>query len=285
MFRLIDFKIQRMSKNDTVAFLGLNRPDKANALSDEMLLELDQVLIQVGKEKNCRGLFLFGHGKHFCAGADLEWMKKSAKLNYEENKLDAEKLFQVLEKISNLDFITVCLLQGSVYGGALGLATVCDIVVAEEKTKFCLSELKLGLLPAMILPFLRQRINHGHLKALSLLAQPFDEIFAKDIGLVSFIIKENDRKNFIKKMMGSILQLSPNGIQLFKNLWKQLDCTPSHSLAERNFCVEAIAKARTSEEGQKGLQAFFDKKNPPWHFENSDLEKINLEFLEQKNEN
>ena len=168
-----DLSFHNIDSNNSIAILGLAREDSANAFNAEMMQEIVSNLDIVQKAENVRALVVHGKGKHFSAGADLGWMKKSAELSYDDNISDANNLTAMFEKLHNLPIPTVAVVCGAAFGGAVGLAACCDIVLCEKNSKICLSEVKLGLLPAVIFPYLAKRILPGQLKRLSLSARIF----------------------------------------------------------------------------------------------------------------
>ena len=249
------------SRPDVIAVVTICREDAANSFNQDVILGLTQVFLEVAKAQHVRALVLRGRGKHFSAGADLGWMKDAAKLSYEENLSDAGKLTQMFESLYQLKIPTLGLLHGSVFGGAVGLAACCDIVLADTHTKFCLSEVKLGLLPAVIYPYLAHRIHKGQLRRLSVTARLFQAEEALNNGLVDQIFDSESRSRMLREELNLILAASPQAISLLKTL--------HHTLEKDNFMQsddtgKAISKARTSAEGQAGLASFFAKQQSPW---------------------
>jgi len=244
-----------------IAVLWLARPDVANALSGAMIQELSAHFETVAGRPSCRALVLGGEGKHFCAGADLGWMKASAELTYEENIADAKKLAAMLEALSALPIPTIAVLHGAVYGGAVGLAACCDIVLAERTTRFCLSEAKIGLLPAIILPYLARRMTWGPLRRHGLSGRVFSADEAAAFGLVDVVGESQDMDPVLHTELAAILSCSPDSQAHFKSLMRE---TLEKSFAQGDYTAEAIARARVSKAGQAGLAAFFAKQPAPW---------------------
>ncbi|MCX6117091.1 MAG: enoyl-CoA hydratase-related protein [Proteobacteria bacterium] len=243
-----------------VAVLRLNRPDFANAFSATMMKEITDFVGQVERNANCRALILMGVGKHFSAGADLKWMKESAGLSYSENLKDSSQLLAMFESIANLKIPTVALVRGAAYGGAVGLIACCDYALAHEDAKFCLSEVKLGLLPAVISPYLLRKMKIGSLNRFSLTARVFNAQEAKESGLVE-IVASSDLDEKLGEEVAQLLACSPMAQGSIKVLFNHLRNT---SFQQSDETVNAIAKARTSVDGQAGLQAFFNKTSAPW---------------------
>jgi methylglutaconyl-CoA hydratase len=244
-----------------IAVLALAKSETANAFNAEMMKEITECLSNVEKSENVRALVLYGKGKHFSAGADLGWMKQSATLTYEQNIDDSHNLTNMFEKLFNLKIPTVALVKGAAFGGAVGLAACCDVVLCEKNAKICLSEVRLGLLPAVIMPYLAKRILPGQLKRLSLGAQLFRGTDALIYGLADRIFEGDEANAVLIEELNHLLVGGPYAQELLKKLHRELH---DNSYKQCNETAVAIATARTSKQGQSGLSAFFDKANSPW---------------------
>lgn len=242
-----------------IARLLFNRPDQANAFSYEMMTEISKHLAALASATDVRVLVISGLGKHFSAGADLNWMKSSAKLNYEDNVRDASKLRDMFEGIINLSIPKIAVVQGAAYGGAVGIIACCDYAIADVGAKFCLSEAKLGLVPAVIGPYLLRKMRQGTLRRLALSSQVISAPEAKDAGLVEIVTESTE--DTLKAELNALLACGPNA-QIAIN--KLFDGLRKNSFAQTEETIETIAKARTSKEGQAGLSSFFSKLQPPW---------------------
>lgn len=252
---------------DLIAILTLNVPEKANAFSGEMLELITESLGKVSQKESIRALVVNGAGKHFSAGADLSWMKASAKLGYEENIEDAKKLTAMFEALYHFPLPTIALVKGATFGGAVGLVACCDITLADEKAKFCLSEVKLGLLPAVILPYLTRRMLPGALRRLSLTARVFSGLEAKEAALVDRTFESESELEVIRDELNHILAAGPCAIKSLKALHRTVE---EKFRKQTSDTAEAIAKARIGDEAQGGLTAFFEKKSPKWVLKLSD---------------
>lgn len=262
-FEFISFSIKSISgTQDTFADLALNRPDVANAFNAKVIDELVDALEQASQVENLRFLLLSGKGKHFSAGADLEWMKSSANLSKEENIKDANKLIKLMENFDRFPLPTITVTKGAVYGGAVGLVACSDIAIATDSAKFCLSEVKLGLLPAVILPYLTRKIRYGQLRRLGLTAKVFDAQEALEYGLVQNVCSQDQLNATIQSEVKNILSCSPKAQKELKELQHYI-LTDSTRQSERT--AQTIANMRVSKEAQAGLGAFFSKKAMPWH--------------------
>lgn len=249
---------------DQIAILSLNRPTFANAFNSDMIIEITDSIEKVSKNRNCRLLIIRGHGKHFSGGADLNWMKESAKLSYQGNIDDAKTLSNMFIQLDMLDIPSIAVVQGAAFGGAVGLAACCDFVIASENSRFCLSEVKLGLIPAVILPYLLRKVPLGALKRLSLTASLIQGPEALRMGLVESCVKESELDQEIRKVINELLAAGPEAHKNLKTLFRSLAVKIDH---ENELTAQAIAAARSGKEGQHGLSSFFRKENPSWKSE------------------
>ena len=252
-------KFTALDGGDEIATLLLNRPSQANAFSAQMMDEITMHLLSLKERAGLRALVITGAGKHFSAGADLEWMRSSAKLSFDENIKDATRLRSMFEALVGLSIPKIAAIKGAVYGGAVGLVACCDFAVALESAKFCLSETKLGLLPAVIAPYLARKMRPGQLRRAALTARVFDAHEAKDIGLVEVVASDLDAA--VLTEMNALLACGPAAQKSVNELFETLR---DRSNVQCDETVQAIAKARTGSEGQAGLAAFFEKSVPMW---------------------
>ena len=266
----LEFKNLANSNNEKVAWLLLSREEAANSFNAEMMKGITDSLQSLSQRKDVRALVIMGRGKHFSAGADLTWMKESAQLNYDENIKDAERLTKMFEGLYNLPIPTIGVLHGAVFGGAVGLTACCDIVLAEHDSKFCLSEVRLGLLPAVIYPYLAKRIHLGQLKRLSLTGRVFNGEEALDVGLVDRVFTMTGRDQVVLEELNLILSAGPEATRALKSLHLELE---KDSFQQSQKTAIAIAKARTSPEGQAGLSSYFKKEGAPWSVKIDDVWK------------
>ena len=244
-----------------VAVLLLNRPERANAFNEDMMESIRSELESVAKNERCRALVLKAEGKHFSAGADLNWMKDSASLTEAENRKDAALLSSMFESLANLPLPTIAHVKGSAFGGAVGLAACCDITVAETSARFCLSEAKLGLLPAVILPYLARRMRIGDLQRYALTASIFEAHAAMSAGLIDIVLEPEQINGQMTDLLNQILQCSPDAQRRLKSLLRKLR---SKHFSQCSDTVDAIAELRAGASGQAGLTSFFEKQPAPW---------------------
>ena len=241
------------------AVLTLARPDQANAFSAIMMDEIIQHCADLKTKSDLRALIITGEGKHFSAGADLDWMKSSAQLTFEENVRDAARLTGMFEALIAVNAPKIAAIKGAVYGGAVGLVACCDFAVADTNAKFCLSEAKLGLLPAVISPYLARKMNPGQLRRAALTARVMKAAEAKEYGLVEVVT--DDLKASLLAEINAILGCAPHAQMAINKLFDHLR---ANSLRQCDETLQAIAAARTGSEGQAGLKSFFDKTSQPW---------------------
>jgi methylglutaconyl-CoA hydratase len=255
------FKPLAYETPDVVAVLTLSRPEAANAFNASVISELTTQFARVAGRSDVRCLVVRGSGKHFSAGADLQWMRSAANLSYADNLADAGRLSAMFESLAHLKVPTLALVNGSAFGGAVGLIAACDIAVAASDAKFALSEVKLGILPAVILPYLARRLKPSSLRRFALTGRPFSASEALDCGLIARVVPSDDLEYAGREELAAILAGSPFAQAEFKNLHSQLAQT---NFAQGKETAESIARLRTSQSGQDGLAAFFDKKPAPW---------------------
>lgn len=247
-----------------IAFITLNRAEKRNSFDEIMIASLNDIFQTLKGADNVRIVFIKGAGHTFCAGADLEWMKRQARHDLEDNEKDAFDLAQMLNNLYNLPQVTVALVEGGAYGGGLGLIACCDYAIATEKSHFCFSETRIGLVPATISPYVIEAIGVKNARALFTLAMPFDAHQAKDMGLIQEIaLDASDLAKREERLADLAFCASPNAIAKTKetiNLVKN-HAIDNHIMKET---AKIIAHARASDDGKEGLNAFLEKRKPSW---------------------
>ena len=249
--------------NRGVATVTLNNPDKHNAFDDSIIALLTKVFNQIAEREDIHMVVLASNGKSFSAGADLGWMKRMASYSYEDNLKDANALADMLKALNFLPQPTIGKIQGAAFGGAVGLASCCDIVIAATKASFCLSEVKLGLIPATISPYV---VNAMGLKACRRYFQTAERFFADkamQLGLVDEVVEPQELAASVENMISTILANGPMAVRHAKQLAFDVAYQEINSDLMRDTS-ERIASIRVSEEGQEGLTAFFEKRSPSW---------------------
>lgn len=246
-----------------IATVTLNNPDKHNAFDDDIIKQLTDIFNDISQRDDISIMVLASNGKSFSAGADLGWMKRMASYSYEDNFKDATALAQMLKALNFLPQTTIAKIQGAAFGGAVGLASCCDIVIASTKASFCLSEVKLGLIPATISPYVVDAIG---LKASRRYFQTAERFFADkalQLGLVDEMVQPEALNDEVNAMITTLLA---NGCQARRQA-KKLSQDVAFQTIDEALLIdtsERIASIRVSDEGQEGLSAFFEKRSPNW---------------------
>lgn len=250
--------------DDGVARITLNRPQVHNAFNAEMIAGLTDAFADLSACENTNTLIISGAGKSFSAGADLELMKQAAEYSYDENFQDAMKLSAMFDALYRLKQLTITCVQGANMGGAIGLISCSDIVIADKSSKFSLSEVKLGLIPATISPFVINAIGPRQAKRYFQTAELFNAEKALEIGLVHEIsASDEDRQAIVDSLLSAAGKNAPNAMKAAKSL--VLDYHSADITDElRKDSAHRIAKARASAEAATGLSAFFEKRKPDW---------------------
>ncbi|WP_437882777.1 gamma-carboxygeranoyl-CoA hydratase [Pseudomonas sp. LRF_L74] len=252
-------------ETDTRGFatLWLNRPQKNNAFNAEMIRELILALDAVAADPGLRFLLLRGRGTHFSAGADLAWMQQSARLDYDANLADAHELAELMYKLAGLKIPTLALVQGAAFGGAVGLVACCDVAIGAEDALFALSEVRIGLVPAVIGPFVVQAIGPRATRRYALSAERFDGREAQALGLLAQTCPADELPALAERWVATLLSNSPQAMQVSKALLREVG-SGAGSPALRQYTEQTIARVRVSAEGQEGLSAFLEKRTPAW---------------------
>lgn len=246
----------------SVVTLTLARPDVHNAFNAELIAALQTTCMALAQDSTARVLVLTGAGPSFCAGADINWMRQSLQFTHEENIADATNLDTLLETLDTLPMAVVARVQGVALGGALGLLACCDIVVAAEKARFGFTEVRLGLLPAVIARYVVARTGPGQARMLFVSGKRFDAQHAQALGLVHEVVPEAELDQMVHRIVTDILRCGPQAIAASKRLIRAVTTLPADQV--RQYAIESIANARTSPEGQEGLHAFLEKRQPNW---------------------
>ena len=247
-----------------VASVTLNRPEVHNAFNDEVVAALHECFDRAGKDPAVRALLLRGAGKSFCAGGDMNWMKRMANYSYEENLQDSRGIAAMLRALNELPKTTIALVQGAAYGGGVGLAACCDITVATPRAAFYLSEVKVGMIPATISPYVARAIGQRAARRYFTTAEVIDAQRGFELGLVSEIFdSEETALAFISKLADGVVRNGPAAVANAKRLAFDLTDRPlSDELIEESS--QRIARTRDSDEGREGLSAFLEKRTPNW---------------------
>ena len=247
-----------------VAILTLNRPERRNAFNGQVIGELTDALETIEEQDGLRLVILRGAGDVFSAGADLKWMEAAQDWTREDNEEDATALAVMLKKLANLPQMTLALVQGAAMGGGAGLVAACDVAVAMSGTKFSFSEVKLGLTPATISPFVIEAIGPRWAKALFVTAEVFDAGFAEKIGLVQYTVDDSQAMTEMEEYLaGLAMAAAPGAVHDAKRLVADFAGAPVTDALSRES-AKRIAARRVSDEGREGLSAFLEKRKPNW---------------------
>lgn len=245
-----------------IARVTLNRPERRNAFDALMADELREAFEELGGDPSVRGVILAGAGPAFCAGADLRWMSPDPPVSEAQAREDAERLVRMYRAIDECPCPVIGRVHGSVFGGGVGLAAVCDIVVAVGDTVFALSEVKLGLVPAVIAPFLLRKAGESFVRRYCLTGEAFSASVAKHFNLVHDVVEKDGLEKRIDELIEAVLQLAPSASQYTKALFRRILRLPD---ADRwTVCAQANAETRLSAEAREGLRAFLEKRAPAW---------------------
>ncbi len=253
----------RIAIQNAVATVVLSRPEVRNAFNDEVIAELTDAFARLGDDPEVRAIVLMAEGPAFCAGADLNWMRRMADYSREENEQDADKLAFMLRTIYECPKPTIARVQGDVYAGGMGLVAACDVAVSVDSAQYCLSEVKLGLIPATIGPYVIRAMGPRAAHRYVLTAERFAAAEAQRIGFVHEVVPADRLDATVGGWVQAFLSASPNALKECKKLVQYV--------AERDITrllidhtVKAIADIRASDEGKEGVQAFLGKRKPAW---------------------
>jgi len=246
-----------------LAFVVLDRPDVHNAFNDELVLRLTEAFTELGRRAEVRVIVLAGNGKSFCAGADLKWMKRMVQFTHDENVEDARRVGRMYLAIAKCPKPVIARVHGAALGGGAGLVAACDIGVAIESVQFGFTEVKLGIIPAIISPFVIARIGPARAREFFITGERFLAPVAMNIGLIEHVVSHEPALDaHIESKVSQILTSAPEAIAAAKEL---VFGVAARSLENSiDFAAEAIALARAGTEGQAGMHAFLERQKPPW---------------------
>lgn len=246
-----------------IAVLWLNRPEKHNAFDPALIAAIHHNIDILSADTGTRVLILAGRGKSFCSGADLHYMKSMVNFSLEENVADAGRLAAMLQALHQFPKPVIAAVHGNVYAGATGVVACADIVMAADDARFCISEVKLGLVPAVISPYVMAKMGVHFARRYFLTAEVFDARAAQQAGLVHECVTPDTVMDKALLMARQLLNNAPAAMTATKTLIRELIAVPDRDMLTQYTC-ELIARVRASDEAQAGLQAFFDKQTAPW---------------------
>lgn len=247
-----------------LAIVTLNRPEKHNAFNAQLIAELSDAFEMIADQDHLRMVILRGAGKSFSAGADLDWMKHAANYTQKENEEDANRLAEMLYRLDRLPQMTVAIVQGAAMGGGAGLVAACDIAVAKKSANFRFSEVRLGLTPATISPYVIQSIGPKWARALFVSGESFDAAYAERMGLVQYVVEDDEELLAMEEHLASLaFAAAPGAVADSKALVRDVQGVEiTHALGHET--ARRIAARRASDEGKEGLAAFLEKRKPDW---------------------
>ncbi|MDL2357997.1 MAG: enoyl-CoA hydratase/isomerase family protein [Pseudomonadota bacterium] len=252
-----------ITMHERVATVTLDRPDVRNAFNEATIAELALAFDELGRDEDVRAIILAANGSAFCAGADLNWMKAMAAYSDAENLADATRLADMLRTIYLCPKPVVARIQGDCYAGGMGLVAACDIAVAVEEANFCLSEVKLGLIPATISPYVIKAMGENAARRYFLTAERFSAAEAHRIGFVHELVKPADLDAKVAAIIKALVSNSPNAVQQAKLLVRDVAGRPVDAALLADSAAR-IASIRASQEGREGVASFLEKRQPSW---------------------
>ncbi len=259
----MSFQTIEIDQQVHVATVWLNRPDVRNAFNELTIAELTLAFHRLDQDQQVRVIVLAARGTAFCAGADLHWIKEIALYTNEENLADAAALADMMHVIYSCTKPVVARVQGDCYAGGIGLIAACDMVVSSTSAGFCLSEVRLGLIPATISPYVLRAIGERQARRYFLTAERFDAHEAKRINLIHVAVEDTELDHEVARLVHALLSCSPHAMDKAKRLIRDVSCaTIDQELIADT--VRRIADVRSSEQGREGVQAFLQKRKPTW---------------------
>lgn len=256
-YATIDYRIE-----DRTAYISFCRPEVHNAFNDTLIYEMTEIFRKLEKDKTIRAVVLSGQGKSFCAGADLNWMKRVINQSFEENLKEANALAELFSLIYNFRCPVIGRINGTAIGGGVGFVAVCDIAIAAESAQFSFSEVKIGLVPACIGPYVVKKIGEGKAREYFITGERINSEKAYRIGLVNKYVPDDELDITVKDLLTMIAFSGPEAVTMAKRLVSSVS-----NMSEKEykpFTAEMIARLRISGEGQEGMNAFLQKRKPNW---------------------
>ncbi len=251
-----------VSQAGGVLTVALNRPDIHNAMNPALMAELTAIFRGLPERDDVRVVVLTGNGRSFCAGADLAFMRAAADYTFDQNVADGQAIFDLMLAVDRCPKPVVGRINGAAIGGGAGLVCCCDIVVAADRATFAFSEARLGILPAVISPFVLARIGPARARELFLTGERFDAQRALTFGLIHHVVAEAELDAAVAERVNQLLQAAPQAQAAIKELIHTVAFQPKESM--RDYTAEAIARLRAGDEGREGMSAFLEKRPPRW---------------------
>lgn len=240
----------------------LNRPEIHNAFDDLMISELHDALDKIEKDPEIRIVVITGAGESFCAGADLNWMRRVKDWSYEKNYEDALRVAEIMEKIYSFPKPVITRVNGTTIGGGTGIVAASDIAIAVENAVFGLAEVKIGLVPSVISPYLIKRCGERVCREIFLTGERISARKALEFGLVNYVVPKEELDKKVGEIVNMLLSSGPNALRMCKELIKKVSELPLTEV--KSYTADIIAKIRISEEGQEGISSFLERRKPKW---------------------
>lgn len=260
------FETIRIRKKENVAQVILHRPEVHNAFNARMIAELSGAFKSLGREESIRVVVLTGEGESFCAGADLNWLREIIRYSFEQNLEESLQLARLLNEIHTFPKPTIAMVNGTAIGGGIGFLSSCDLAIASEEARFGLSEVKIGLVPAAISPFVIRKIGENKAREYFLTGKRITASKALEIGLVNEVVPRGQLEKKLEETVSFLLTSGPEALARCKELLSRIPTMTAEEAME--YTARMIARLRVSPEGQEGMAAFLEKRQPKWALKN-----------------
>lgn len=258
----MNYSTLKLEKKADVAYVIFNRPGVHNAFDSTLLAEMSQIFSQIIYDESLRAVVLTGAGTSFCSGADLNWMKAVKEQNYDSNLKESKYLADLFYQIYTCPLPVIGRINGAAIGGGTGFVALCDIAIAVKSAVFSFSEVKIGLVPAVISPYVIKKMGEGRVREFFISGDKMNADKALEAGLVNQVVDDSQLDQAVDKLLHSILSSGPKAVAMAKKLINEVSrMTPDEFIPHTS---EIIAKLRVSEEGQEGMDSFLNKRKPKW---------------------
>jgi len=257
------FSTVKYEIDDRVARVTFNRPEIHNAFNATVITEMQQVFNEIEKDDDIRVVVLTGAGKSFCAGADLNWMRSVVNQSFEENLAESNALAELFHNMYSCKRPIIGRINGAAIGGGTGFVAVCDIAITARSAVFSFSEVKIGVVPACIGPYVVKKIGEGKTRELFITGERMNAERAHEVGLVNRVVDDDQLDSEVDKLIKFILSSGPEAVAMAKKLIGEVPAMTPEQF--KPYTAEMIARLRLSDEGQEGMDAFLNKRKPRWH--------------------
>jgi methylglutaconyl-CoA hydratase len=258
----MNYTTLKFKKTGQVANVTFSRPEIHNAFNSTVIREMSAVLSEIEKDSELRVVVLTGEGKSFCAGADMHWMKAVVDQPYEQNLSESNELSELFDQIYSFRLPVIGRINGAAVGGGTGFVAVCDIAIAARSAKFSFSEVKIGLVPACIGPYVIKKMGEGKARELFITGERMSAERACEVGLINKVVDDDKLDSAVEEMVESLLSSGPNAVAMAKKLIGEIPLMTKEEF--KPYTAELIANLRKSDEGQEGMNSFLTKRKPKW---------------------